>query len=525
MIFFNGNIITMNEEKERKKIEVVVTEKGKIAEIGNSELLRQLGSSQKHRMIDLKGATLMTSFIDAHSHFTSVASSFLELSLKNAKSIDEIKEKLNDFIKSKNKPKGGWIVAKGYDQNFLKEKRHPTAQELDIVSPDNPVVLYHRSEHMGVFNTNAINKLDIKPPKKSGKSFSGYLEEGDFLKYSEKVPLPDWNDMKTGYEQAQKKYASFGITTIQEGMSIDRLIPMYKKLIESGLMYLDLVSYCGIEKGQVFAETFKNHIGRYENRIKIGGYKIFLDGSPQGRTAWMRKSYKGEKGYFGHSSMTDEQVYSALKTSAEKGMQLLSHCNGDRAVQQLLDMAKKAESSGFDIKKIRPVIIHGQLMGTDQIKPAKELGFIASFFPAHIFYWGGIHLENFGKERGEQISPAGSAEKEGLLYTFHQDSPVTEPDMLKTVWCAAARKLKTGEVLGENQSISVFSALKAVTTSAAYQYFEEEEKGTLEKGKKADFVILSKNPLQCSIDELLDIKILSTFKEGKKIWESPESFL
>lgn len=518
MIFFNGDIITMKGEKE--KAGALVVENGKITEVGNTELLQKLAGSDNQTMTDLKGAALMPSFIDAHSHFSSVATSFLELSVEKAKSIDDMLEMIRDFIKRENKPKGSWITAKGYDQNFLKEKRHPTALELDKVSPENPVVLYHRSEHMGVFNTAAIELLDITPPKKDKNSFTGYLEEGEFLRYTEKVPMASLEDMETAYEKAQEKYASYGITTVQEGMTVDRLIPFYQMLKNTSALYLDLVCFCGIDSGKKFLAEFKNHIGKYESRIKIGGYKIFLDGSPQGRTAWMRKPYLGGGNHFGHSSMKDSDVYDSLRISAENNMQLLSHCNGDRAVQQLLEAAEKAEKDGCKLKDTRPVIVHGQFMGTDQLKKAKDLGFIASFFPAHIFYWGDIHVENFGKDRAENISPAGSAEKEGLIYTFHQDSPVTEPDMLKTVWCAAARKTESGELLGKSQRISVFNALKAVTASAAYQYFEESEKGTIEKGKKADLVILSKNPLECSIDELPDIKILSTFKEGKKIWEA-----
>lgn len=519
MIFFNGNIITMTGQQE--KPEVTVVENGKIAEVGDARLLKQLQKSKNHRMIDLNGGTLMPSFIDPHSHFTSVATSFLEVSLEEAKSISEILEILSDFIKRENKPKGSWIVAKGYDQNFLKEKRHPTAQELDKAAPENPVILHHISGHMGVFNTKATELLNIDTNscyEKSGDKFTGYLEEGKFLKYSQRVPIPSAEEMQKAYLKAQKKYASYGITTIQEGMTIDSLIPMYKMLNDTKTLYLDLVCFCGIDGAQEFLKTFESHKGSYENRIKIGGYKIFLDGSPQGRTAWMRKPYSDSKDYFGHSSMSDLQVYSAMKLSAKNNMQLLSHCNGDRAVQQLLQWAEKAESEGYRLKAVRPVIIHGQLMGRDQIKKAKELGFIASFFPVHIYKWGGIHLKNFGRERGENISPAGSAEKEGLVYTFHQDSPVTEPDMLKTIWCASARKSDTGLVLGRDERISPFCAVKAVTSNAAYQYFEEKEKGTIEKGKKADLIILDKDPLSCEEDAIPKIKVLSTFKEGKLVY-------
>lgn len=530
MIFFNGNIITMTDHRE--KPQAVVVEKGIITEVIRGELPKEVLSSQKHRLIDLKGKTLMPSFIDAHSHFTSVATSFLEVSLAGAESIQEILERLRDYIVRENKAEGSWIVAKGYDQNFLKEKRYPTAEEIDKAAPKNPVVLHHCSGHMGVFNTAAAKLLNIDPKtgkaentnnKRDQSGFSGYLEENDFLRYSEKVPVPSIEDMKPAYKKAQQKYASYGITTIQEGMTIDELIPMYGMLSSSNSLYLDVVCFCGIEKGSRFIKTFSDSIGGYKNHIKIGGYKIFLDGSPQGRTAWMRKPYKGEQNYFGHSSMSDEEVFSALKTAAENGRQIIAHCNGDRAVQQLLECAQKAEAQGFCLEKIRPVIIHGQLMGKDQIKTAKDLGFMASFFPVHIANWGEVHIKNFGIERASHISPAASAEKEGLVYTFHQDSPVTEPDMLKTIWCAVERKMPDNRVLGPEERISVYSALKAVTANPAYQYFEEAEKGTIEKGKKADLVVLDENPLDCESQKLPNIGVIAAFKEGREIYSAQKS--
>ena len=163
-------------------------------------------------------------------------------------------------------------------------------------------------------------------------------------------------------------------------------------------------------------------------------------------------------------------------------------------------------------------MIHAQLVGRDQLPRLKALGMIPSFFVAHVYHWGEVHVKNFGLERAEHISPAGTACALGIPFTFHQDSPVIRPNMMETVWCAVNRRTKTGRLLGEEERISTLEALKAVTVYAAYQYFEEDRKGSLAVGKAADFVILGQDPLTADPMALRDIPVLETIKDGRTIW-------
>ena len=159
-------------------------------------------------------------------------------------------------------------------------------------------------------------------------------------------------------------------------------------------------------------------------------------------------------------------------------------------------------------------------MGLDQLPEVKKLGMIPSFFVAHVYHWGNIHVQNFGLERASQISPAKAALDLGIKFTFHQDAPVIEPNMLETIWIACNRKMKDGKVLGEEQRIPVLAAIEAVTKNAAYQYFEEDIKGTIKENKLADLVILDKNPLKVDVDDIRNIKVLETFKEGNSIYKA-----
>lgn len=167
---------------------------------------------------------------------------------------------------------------------------------------------------------------------------------------------------------------------------------------------------------------------------------------------------------------------------------------------------------------LRPVMIHCQTVRDDQLERMATLSMIASIFVGHVWYWGDVHVKNFGPERGNHISPAKSALDRGVVVNFHQDTPVTKPDMLHSVWCAVNRISRTGNVIGEEQAVDVYDALRAVTVNAAYQYFEEDTKGSIETGKRADLVILDRSPLDVEPMDIRDIKVLETIKDGESIY-------
>ena len=164
-------------------------------------------------------------------------------------------------------------------------------------------------------------------------------------------------------------------------------------------------------------------------------------------------------------------------------------------------------------------MIHAQTIRKDQILECKKLGIIPSYFIPHVYYWGDIHIKNLGK-RAYKISPANTTLKNNLIFTFHQDTPVLEPNMLETIDIAVNRKTKSGVILGEDEKIDVYDALKAVTINSAYSYFEENEKGSLKEGKIADLVILDKNPLKIDKQKINTIRICSTWKNGKEVFKN-----
>ena len=519
-IYYNGDFITL----ENNNVEAILIEDDKIKKVGTQKEILEC-KDRKTQVIDLQGKTMMPAFIDAHSHFFAVANNLLQVPLNDCKSVKDIQDKLCAYKNDNNIENDKWIIASGYDNNSLIEKRHITKAEIDQVIKDNPVIIHHKSGHNGVANSKGLDYLNITKDTieplggKIGKingELTGFLEENAFIENVKKIPMASLEDLINLCDKAQQKYASFGITTIQEGMMVKELVPIYKKLVEESKLYLDIIAYMDKNAEHEIKNEFKQNIKKYKNHFKIGGIKIFLDGSPQGRTAWMRTPYIDDENYFGYGTMSDCEVKQVVESAYNDKLQILAHCNGDKAAEQYINAIK---STGKNVREIKPVLIHGQLLGVDQLQEVKENGIIPSFFIAHIYYWGDIHIKNFGLNRANTISPAGSTIKNNICCTFHQDAPVIEPNMFETIWCAVNRETKEGVLLGEEEKTSVLDAIKAVTINSAYQYSEEDIKGSIKEGKFADLIIIDKNPLKVEKEKIRDIKVLETIKNGNTIFK------
>lgn len=518
-LFYNGDIITM----EEKNCEAVLIENGIIKKAGNYEELKKT-ADKDCRITDLKGGCLMPSFIDAHSHFLQFANTLRFVPLKDAKSIKEVQEKLCSYIKEKNIEEGQWVLGFGYDHNSFAEKRHPNCHELDAVSCKHPIVIANASFHMGVMNSAGLKLYglndSVKDPegglygRDSQGHLNGYLEEITFMRGPGERVM-DLSGVDDYAVEAQQIYASYGITTAQEGFAHKTDVETYTRLGQGNKLLLDMVAYVDIIKESETVQS-RTDLKEYCNHFRIGGYKIFLDGSPQGKTAWLSRPYENSGDYCGYATYSDQDVDKYIQQALDENRQLLCHCNGDAASQQMLNAFKHSRQKTTDT---RPVMVHAQTLRPDQLPQLEETGIMPSYFVAHVYYWGDVHIKNLGVERAGKISCTGSALKEGICFTFHQDTPVINPDMLETVSIAVNRMTKEGVLLGADERISVMEALKAVTINAAYQYFEEEKKGSIKEGKLADLVILQQNPLKVDKKDIGKIQILETIKEGKTIYQ------
>jgi predicted amidohydrolase YtcJ len=208
-----------------------------------------------------------------------------------------------------------------------------------------------------------------------------------------------------------------------------------------------------------------------------------------------------------------------VKRFIEAGVPVLTHANGDAAIDLMIEGVDEALAG--ETKDHRSVTIHAQLAREDQLDDMKRLGIVPSFFAAHPFFWGDWHRLSFGDDRAMRISPLRSSLERGLPFSIHNDAPVVPPDMMRLMEIAVGRRTRSGVVLGEAQRIGFDEALHAVTLGAAYQYFEEDRKGSISVGKQADLVILERDPAAVPIEEISEVGIVETIARGRTIY--PES--
>lgn len=532
LLFFNGPIITMT--GERAYPEAIGVTDGRITYVGSLAEAKQSADQEETEYIDLQGHTLMPAFIDAHSHIMEQAEFFQYADLRECRSFQDIIDTLRQYQKAHHVTAEGIIVGVCYDHNQLKEKRHPDKFVLDQVSKDIPIYIRHTSSHMGVGNSKllALAGITENTPDPEGAKFGrvknsripdGYTEELAAMAYCTPIITershPQWEKL---VEKAEAYYASYGVTTAQDGATTTKSFNILRDVSKTKKLPLDIVCYIkSDEDPEAVMAHNPEYTQQYHDRLKIGGWKNFLDGSPQGKTAWLSKPYEHSGTYCGYPAMKDEELTKNLVSALNHGRQVLAHCNGDAASEQYIRCYEKALALTTNKKAhlLRPVMVHCQTVRTDQLDRMVKLHMLPSVFVAHTYYWGDVHLRNLGVMRGSHISPVKDMVDRHMIYNFHRDTPVVPINMLNSVWAAVNRLTKTGKVIGPEERIDVYDALKGITCNAAYAYGEETQKGTLEVGKLADLVILDRNPLTVPAIQLQDIRVLKTFKEGQLIYE------
>ena len=453
VVFFGSNIVTM--DPNQPTVDAVAVRGEMIAAAGTLDEVMVLRDAST-RVVDLGDGALLPGFIDAHGHFLGVGRALEALSLHSppvgdVNNIDDIVQKIEEWIVEKGIPPGEAVTGRGYDDSLLLEGRHPTAEDLDRASTDHPIVLTHVSGHLSAVNTVALEASDITAN-----------------------------------------------TADPAGGHIRR--------VEGSMQDIDDIQ----------------HDQTYRSGFRVAGVKVMREGSPQGRTAWVTEPYEeGPPGagpdYRAYGTMNTDRYKTWSAALIRRGVPFLAHANGDAAMDLMLDGVDEALSSMEVVPDHRSVIIHAQLMRADQLDRAAVLNVVPSFFSAHAFFWGDWHRRSFGENRGNNISPVRWAIDRGVNFTVHNDAPIVPPDIMRLVSITVNRMTRSGHILGPHQRATIQEALHAVTLGAAYQYFEEDIKGSITVGKQADLVILETNPLTTDPSQLEDIQVLETFSRGRSV--------
>lgn len=540
-VYYNGNIITM-ESDELQLVEALVTQGGKISYVGS---LNEAQANYKNAAeVDLKNQTLLPGFIDPHSHFGMVSNTMGQVNLSappigNIDSIDKIQQALKAYKQDNNIADGEWIFGWGYDESQLTEGRHPTKEDIDKVLPNNPVYLQHTSGHMGVANSKGLAAMDITADSQAPEGgniarVKGSNEPNGLVQETAMYPFM-YNLLKLltpkqaeFFEQTQDYYAKNGVTTAQDGSTTRDAIQFFQSQADAGKLKIDLVALAGASDldENLADKNFKWKT--YQNGFKVQGTKIIGDGSPQGKTAYFTQPYLTpvadcKSDCRGLPSISQEALNEMFVKAYQRDNQLFIHNNGDASTDMIIkahEYAVKKTGQAAD-KDRRTVPIHAQFARPDQLAAFKKYNMLPSFFTNHAYFWGDVHVENLGEKRANFLSPIATADQMGLKYTNHSDDTVTPVDPLFSVWSAVNRTSRSGKIIGVDERATPYQALKAITSHAAYEYFEEDSKGSLTPGKLADLVILDNNPLTIDADKLRAIKVMKTIKEGKTIYERP----
>lgn len=539
-IYFGGDIITINDAQPNA--EAVAVSAGKIVAVGKRVEIEKTQRGTKTKMIDLAGKTMLPGFVDGHSHFTAVgmqasSANLLPLPDGPVNSIPQLQQVMREFIASSAVVKAhGVAVGFNYDDSQLKERRHPTRQELDAISKDIPIMVIHQSGHLGVLNSKALAnmKINAKSVNPSGgiirreadhKTPSGVLEENAFFGIVYKmVPALTPAETVTQLKASEAIYLANGFTTIQDGKTDLATLKALPEMAKNGIFKADIVSYADIAAmGDDPILHSASMSANYSNHFRIAGVKLTYDGSPQGKTAWFTEPYfkvpaGQKKSYAGYAAFSDAEALKWYTLATQNNWQMLNHANGDAAIDQLIKTVTAVQTAAPG-KDRRSVLIHGQYLRPDQIPALQRLGVFPSLYPMHTFYWGDWHRESVaGAKRAEFISPTGAVLAKGMKFSIHSDAPVTFPNSMRILDSAVNRTTRSDYVLGADQRIAPLVALKAMTLWPAYQHFEEANKGSIEVGKLADLVILSANPLKTERAKLIDLKVLETIKEGQSVY-------
>jgi hypothetical protein len=394
------------------------------------------------------------------------------------------------------------------------------------------VVALHVSGHLAALNSAALAKLGIRadtPDPEGGRirrdangDPDGVLEERAAESATRALSNPGLLDTLRIVRSATATYLAAGVTTAQNGFATPSQLRTFLWLERLRLLPLRLVLWPGEAAGDALIDGSLTAPAD-DPWVRIGAVKLVADGSLQGYTGYLSQPYfvppGDDPGFRGYPRIPREKLIAWVERVHRAGLQVAIHGNGDAAIDDILDALEAAQRAA-PRPDARPVIVHAQTAREDQLDRMAALGAIPSFFVLHTYYWGDRHRDRFlGPERAARISPTASAARRGIRFTLHADTPVVPMEPLRIVWSAVNRTTTSGATLGADQRIDAMRALRAVTIDAAYQGFQEADRGSLEPGKLADLVILDRSPLDdpASIDR---IRVLETIVGGRSAYRA-----
>jgi hypothetical protein len=531
-LFINGSVITI--DPEDRICEAVAVQGNRILFVGNSGEALKLADS-KTVVLDLKGRSLMPGFVDAHCHpgTYGVVQFQVPCGPNDVDSIEGIRMAVT--WQASETPPGEWILGRGYNHLALKEKRHPTRWDLDAAAPDHKVFLVRTCGHIAVANSRVLEACGIgknTPDPEGGKIDRDEQGEPTGILYEQAAmairmrTLPSAFDLEKGLMVTNRDFLSLGITSLHDANGINpEEIRIFQKGVAEGWLQIRLylmVRSSGVDNqlGDLYLQTGLV-TGFGNERIRLGPYKLMLDGAGSGASAAMRAPYPGDPKNFGILHLSQEELDAKVIKAHRAGYQIAVHAIGDRAIDMALDSFGRVLAA-YPRANHRHRIEHCGFLDKVHIKKISDLGIVPVLGVPFLYELGDTYLEIFGEKRLEPIYPLRSLLAEGVKSALSSDAPVIQPNPMNGLYAAVVHRTKSGKPIASREKVDLLQAIRAYTLYGAYASFEEQTKGSLEAGKLSDLIVLSQNILEIPPEELLNVTVDLTMIDGKIVYQKEE---
>lgn len=531
IVYINGNIYTV--DKDFSKASAFAIKDGQFIYVdSNATIGNYIGKGTK--VINLKGNTVLPGLIDSHLHYSGVGRVMQQIDC-----FWKPKQEILDAVAAavaKAEP-GEWIIGRGWNQEVWDPDVWPTRWDLDAIAPDNPVVLTRVCGHAIWVNSKAMEIANIDA---NGTTTSNPVG-GEILRNAEGTAIGIFTDTASqlitknkpqdserqqieALKLAQDHILSYGITSVRDAGSGSTTINQMKDLYSSGDLKIRVYQMVSSDSAsEYYNQPVEERTNLYNDRYNISSLKLMADGSLGARSAWMLEDYSDQPGHTGDPRMTDEEAYTLVKEAAEAGFQVNTHCIGDAANHQILNAYEKVINE-LGLKDHRFAIEHSQVVALEDIPRFAKLGVIPSMQFVHATSDKNMAEDRVGPERIKGAYAWRKMIDSGSIIPNGTDAPVELVNPYHGLYAAVTRMDRDGEPAGgwyPDECLTKEEALRAYTIWGAYAQFEENDIGSIENGKHADFVIIDRDYMNCTDNELKDINAQMTVIAGEVVYTAP----
>jgi predicted amidohydrolase YtcJ len=532
LIIRHARVWTVNPEQPQAEAVAVLGER--IVAVGSDAEVMAWRGTGTH-VVDAAGRRLLPGFNDAHVHFSDGGASLAAVQLNDATSLAEFVRRIGGYARPT--PKGDWILEGEWDETKWSPAQLPTRQDIDAVTPDNPVSLDRYDGHMILVNSRALALAGISaatedPPggvivRDASGSPTGALKDAAVDLVAKFIPPPSAAQRRRAIEGAMRHAASLGVTSVQDMAEDYADIAVFAQLLREGKL---TVRVYGAPRIAGVEDQAQLGIGRAfgGSYLRIGALKMFADGSLGSRTAYFFQPFidqPNQRGLLAADMLPIERTRERLRRADAADLQVCTHAIGDAAISTILDLYGEIEQAdGARDRRWR--IEHAQHMAAADFERFAKLHVIASVQPYQAIDDGRWAEARIGHDRASRTYAFKTFQEHGVRLAFGTDWPVVTLDPILTLYAAVTRATLDGKQPNgwfPEQRISIQDAIAAYTMGSAYAEFQERDKGSIEPGKLADMVLLDRDVLSIPPASIRDAKVITTWLGGREIYESRQS--